>query len=266
MGTLEGTVFSGSASNPVRGAQVSTFGPTSTSTSTDAAGTFNLIVLPGSYAVSVTATGYATATLTNVSVTAGGVTTVPFDLGTSSSSSTSTSSSSSSGTATTTASSSSSSSSGTTGTSGPATLTGPLAFNVLTALEFPTMTDDGGANFSDVQVGLYDAAFTCQDFMTNRGLPFTVHHLVLMEAKDIAGIPLQGGAYGIPTSNLGLDQDLLFYRVFYPEAGYTEVDANTGTINYTAPVSNFGVSGSFTTVMSDASNLVGEFQATYCGP
>ncbi len=251
-------MYSGSSGTVVTTATVDVFGPTNTSTAVDSQGHFSVLVVTGTYSVQASAPGYISAALSNVVVNPGSPTVVSLVLE-------SASTSSSSGTTTTSSSTTSSSSSGTTGT-GPNSLSGPLGFTVQTALEFPAIADGGTADFSDVAVGLYDAPFTCQELIAGNGVPLTVHNLVIMEAHDLAGFALQGGAYTIPMGNVILDQDSLFYRALYPDGGYSEIDATTGTINYTAPVDNVGLNGAFTAAMGDGSTLSGQFQAHYCGP
>ncbi len=78
-GTVSGLVIAGGSHLPIAGAQVQVSGPVAVSTTTGTDGTIKLKnVEPGSYTVSITASGYGSETFQNVQVTAGSNT----DLGT----------------------------------------------------------------------------------------------------------------------------------------------------------------------------------------
>ena len=80
-GNLQGTVTDLSNGHPIAGATVATSGPSTNVTTTGAAGDYHFNAIPaGSYGLSVTAAGYATAAASGVTVTAGGTTTRDFAL------------------------------------------------------------------------------------------------------------------------------------------------------------------------------------------
>jgi hypothetical protein len=81
LGNLQGTVTDAASGNPVGGATVTTSGAGSNVTTTGAGGDYHFTGIPtGTYVVTVTASGYATATASGVVVTPGGTTTRNFAL------------------------------------------------------------------------------------------------------------------------------------------------------------------------------------------